>query len=223
MCKDTSYTFADWLHHGCPAGILRPGPLLDYRGEPSALLATLRHNALFEVLSGLRVHPIARSHVHRGIIPEDDPTVFRVAATFQPAEAAPISALTWHATDKHRVAFVINTADVHDSAAWERHATPANQGTLWGKGCILFVRAAPLSLAGKWRITLAPASPITGDVLVVLLHWIGNSFFCGRGHPSRKPHRLCLRIGQPGELRPIAGCPSMLPAKCKPLARDAFQ
>lgn len=177
LCKDTSYKFADWLHHGCPAGILRPGPLLDYRGEPSALLATLRHNALFEVLSGLRVHPIARSHVHRGIIPEDDPTVFRVAATFQPAEAAPISALTWHATDKHRVAFVINTADVHDSAAWERHATPANQGTLWGKGCILFVRAAPLSLAGKWRITLAPASPITGDVLVVLLHWIGNSFF----------------------------------------------
>ena len=69
--------------------------------------ATLRHDMLFQVLSSLRVHPIRQTHLRRGVIPEDDPTVFRVAATFQSTSAS-----VWHAADQHRAAFAIPTADI---------------------------------------------------------------------------------------------------------------
>ena len=170
-CADKYYKFPQWLHHGCPVGILRPKAATDFNHNMESFLATLRHDTLFQVLSSLRVHPIWQSHVHRGVIPEDDPTAFRVAATFQ-ATSAPVG---WHATDKYRAAFAIQTADIQKLSL--NKDSRATTNLVWNQGCLLFVKSAPLSKAGKWRITLAPASPITGDVVLVILQWLGNMFF----------------------------------------------
>ena len=62
---------------------------------------------LFQVMSSLRVHPIHQTHVLRGVIPEDDPTVFLVAATSQATSAS-----VWHATDEHRATFVTPISDI---------------------------------------------------------------------------------------------------------------
>ena len=82
--------------------------------------------------------------------------MFRVAATFHATSAS-----VWHATDKHRAAFVIPTADVKQLSLSAQSRATAN--LMWRKGCLLFVKSAPLPKAGKWRITLAPASLITVD------------------------------------------------------------
>ena len=130
----------------------------------------MRHDTLFQVLSSLRVHPIRQRHAHRGVIPEDDPTAFRVAATFHATSAS-----VWRATDKHRSAFVIPTADIKQLSL--NMPSRATTNLMWRKGCRLFVKSAPLSKAGKWRITLAPASPIAGGVVLVILNGLGNAFY----------------------------------------------
>ena len=161
------------LHRGCPVGILRPKASTDFNNVRT-LWATLRHDMLFQALSPLRVHPIRQTHVHKGAIPEDVPTAFRVAATFHATSAS-----VWHATDKHRAAFVIPTTDIkHLSLNTQSRATT---NLMWRKGCLLLVKSAPLSNAGKWRITLAPTSPITRDVVLVILHWLGQRILCARG------------------------------------------
>jgi hypothetical protein len=163
------YKFAEWLLTGCPVGIMRSRPSTDYHGHVQELLATLRHDNFFELMSSLRASPIAHTAVHRGLIPPDDPTIFRVATTLK-VSATPED---WHATDKHRAAFIIPTEFLRD-LDHNRHSTTRN---IWAHGILLFVRSAPLSKAGKWRITLAPSSPITGDVIVLMLQWLGNVFF----------------------------------------------
>ena len=76
------------------------------------------------------------------------------------------------ATDKHRATFVIPTANIAKlSLNTESHATT---DLMWRKECLLFVKSVPLSKAGRRRITLAPASPITGDVILVILQRLGN-------------------------------------------------
>ena len=42
---------------------------------------------------------------------------------------------------------------------------------------MLFILSAPRSRGGRWRITLATPSPITGDCVLVVLGWAGNNFF----------------------------------------------
>ena len=107
-CGDTSVKFPGWLHHGCCAGVFRPKATLDFQGSTPLCMTVLRHDLLFQLLSNLRVHPIWQSHLHRGVIPEDDPTAFRVAASYGQA----IRDENVHATDKYRAAFVIKTQDV---------------------------------------------------------------------------------------------------------------
>ena len=170
-CGDTSIKFPGWLHHGCCAGVLRPKATLDFHESTALCLTILRHDLLFQILSNLRVHPIWQSHLHRGVIPEDDPTAFRVAASYGHA----IRDENVHATDKYRAAFVIKTHDLKQLGLGTTNRATAD--LMWTKGCLLFIRAAPLSKAGKWRITLAPSSPITGDVVLVVLQRLGNMFF----------------------------------------------
>jgi hypothetical protein len=107
-CGDTSNKFPGWIHHGCCAGVLRPKANLDFHESKPLCMTVLRHDLLFQMLSTLRVHPIWQSHLHRGVIPDDDPTVFRVAASYGQA----IRDENVHATDKYRAAFVIKTEDV---------------------------------------------------------------------------------------------------------------
>ena len=157
------------LHRGCPVGILRPKASTDFNNVRT-LWATLRHDMLFQALSPLRVHPIRQTRVHRGVIPEDDPTVFRVAATFHATSAS-----VWHATDARVAAFVIPTADIKQLSLSTQSRATAN--LMWRKECLLFVKSAPLSKAGQWRITLAPVSPVIGDGVLVILQWLGNTFY----------------------------------------------
>ena len=44
-----------------------------------------------------------------------------------------------------------------------------------------FIASAPRSVAGNWRTTLGSDSPVTGDCLLVVLDWVGNSYF---GHEA---------------------------------------
>ena len=48
---------------------------------------------------------------------------------------------------------------------------------LWRQGVLLFIVSAPRSRGGKWRIRRAPDSPITGDIVLVALSWVGNNYF----------------------------------------------
>jgi len=82
-------------------------------------MTVLRHDLLFQLLSNLRVHPIWQSHLHRGVIPEDDPTAFRVAASY----GETIRAENVHATDKYRAAFVIKTENVRKLGPKPNRAT----------------------------------------------------------------------------------------------------
>jgi hypothetical protein len=156
---------------------VRPGATT-YGWEDRTFLAALRHDALFELLSALWVHPISRGQVyHRGIIPEDDPTIFRKAASLDALDENTAGGLDWHATDKHRVALVIQTSVLREGGSGGLAGAAPIRRDLWDTGVLLFVVSAPLSQGGKWwRITLAPASPITGDVFLVGLQWVGNRF-----------------------------------------------
>ena len=129
------------LHRGCPVGILRPKASTDFNNVRT-LWATLRHDMLFQALSPLRVHPIRQTHVHRGVIPEDYPTAFRVAATFHATSAS-----VFHAADKHRATFVIPTTDIQQLSVNTQPRATAN--LMWRNECLLFVKSAPLSKAGK--------------------------------------------------------------------------
>jgi hypothetical protein len=167
------YRFVDWLLHGCPVGVLRFRPGADM--TPEAFVAVLRHDALFQLLSRTRAHPVNRACIFRGYISEDEPESFRVAASLDDAGKES----DWHATFKHHVAVVLRTEDVRSAGARGDHTAAAN--LLWRKGALLFILSAPRGRAGKWRIRLATDSPITGDCVLVVLTWVGNGYF---GHEA---------------------------------------
>ena len=157
------------LHRGCPVGILRPKASTDFNNVRT-FWATLRHDMLFQALSSLRVHPIRQTHVRRGVIPEDNPLVFRVAATFHGTSAS-----VWHATDKRRAAFVIPMADIKQLSLSTQPRATAN--LMWRTSAALVCQVGAIVQCGQVAHTLAPASPIAGDVVLVILHWSGNSFY----------------------------------------------
>ena len=141
---------------------------------PEVFTALLRHDALFQLLSHARAHPVNRSAIFRGYISSDDPDLFRVAAGLDDAGMAEAEN-DWHATFKHHLAFILRTDDLRIDT---EHAVVAD---LWSKGVVLFILSAPRSRGGKWRIRLAPVSPITGDCVLVVLSLVGNNYF---GHEA---------------------------------------
>ena len=52
---------------------------------------------------------------------------------------------------------------------------------------MLLILSAPRSRGGKWRITFGTPSPITGDCVLVVLSWVGNTFF---GHEALRRGNL---------------------------------
>ena len=60
-CGDKEYRFVQWVLCGCPAGVIR----LRARLVKSAVafVALLRHDALFQLLSWARAHPLDSSEV----------------------------------------------------------------------------------------------------------------------------------------------------------------
>jgi hypothetical protein len=128
--------------------------------------ASLRHDALFELLSRARAHPINRTSIFRGLDSKDADT-FRVAACLENDETG-----DYYATFKHHLAFVLRTGELKEGI--RQRAAAAD---LWEKGVLLFIFSAPRSYGGKWRITLATPSPITGDCVLGVLGWAGNNFF----------------------------------------------
>jgi len=172
-CKDQGFRFAEWVCRGCPLGVLRLRPGIS--GTPQEFIALMRHDKLFELLSAARANPVARSRIFRGYISLEEPMTFRVAAGLQPHEARDDDALAsaWHATFKHHLAFIIQTSDLTGGGTGG-HATAAE---LWQRGVLLFIASAPRSRGGKWRMTLASDSPITGDCMLVVLNWVGNCYF----------------------------------------------
>lgn len=180
-CAENSYRFQKWVLHGCPLGVLRlrAGSLIE---TSKAFVALMRHDALFQLLSRARAHPVNRRSLYRGFIEPDEPEFFRVAAGLdQEAEFAEDDADSendWYATYKHHLAFVLRTEDLRVVVRDQDHMTSA---ALWRKGALLLIASAPRSRAGRRRMKFAAKSPITGDCLVVILSWVGNYFF---GHES---------------------------------------
>ena len=173
-CKK-DYRFVQWVLCGCPAAVIRLRPRL----VKSAVefVALLRHDALFQLLSRARAHPLDSSEVFRGVIDDENPDIFRVAASLEdPVRDA--ASDDWQATFKHHLAFVLQAEDLRSSGASEQHLSAA---TLWQKGVVNFIVSAPRSAAGRWRIKLGSGSPITGDCLLVVLSWVGNNYF---GHEA---------------------------------------
>ena len=150
---------------GCPCGVMR------FRAEmpknSAEFRASLRHDAMFELLSRARAHPINRTCIFRGLIDSKDADTFRVAACLENVETG-----DYYATFKHHLAFVLRTDQLLEGI--RKQAAAAD---LWEKGVLLFIFSAPRSYGGRWRITLATPSPITGDCVLVVLGWAGNNFF----------------------------------------------
>ena len=106
-----------WL----PCGVIRLRPSL----VKSAVefVALLRHDALFQLLSRARAHPLDSSEVFRGVIDDENPDIFRVAASLEdPVRDA--ASDDWQATFKHHLAFVMLAADLHSSGG---HSTCLRQ------------------------------------------------------------------------------------------------
>ena len=141
-------------------------------------VALLRHGALFQLLSRARAHPVNPPRIFRGLAAEDEPDIFRLAATLD-EEPVPPGDSDWRATFKHHLALGLRAVSLHSSGAIDHMAASA----LWRKGALSFIASAPRSVAGKWRITRGSDSPITGDCVLVVLDWVGND---SRGPPSRQ-------------------------------------
>ena len=179
-CQYRDYGFGLWVLRGCPLGVMRFRPHM--ASSPEEFFALLRHDALFQLLSRARAHPINRSSIFRGVISVDDLRTFRVAASLVTQ-----GGLTdWHATLKHHIAFILPT-DVLRGGIRE-HAAAAD---LWVQGVVIFISSAPRSPGGMWRITLATPSPISGDCVLVVLSWVGNSFF---GHEALRRGTIDNRL-----------------------------
>ena len=182
-CRDMDYRFVEWVLQGCHLGVLRLR--VNMASSPEQFVALLRHDALFQLLSRARAHPINPSSVFRGIIDAEDPNTFRVAASLA-APGAANDAGDWYATFKHHLAFVLRTDDLR-SGIRDRAAA----ADLWLQGVVLFILSAPRSRGGRWRITLATPSPITGDCVLVVLSWVGNGFF---GHEALRRGTIDARL-----------------------------
>ena len=100
-------------------------------------------------------------------------------------EPVPPGDSDWRATFKHHLAFVLRAVNLHSSGAIDHMAASA----LWRKGALSFIASAPRSVAGRWRSTLASDSPVSGDCLLVVLDWVGNSYL---GHEA-----LCRGLATP--------------------------
>ena len=164
-CQDKDYRFVEWVLRGCPLGVIR---LRNFMAKTvKGFLALLRHDALFQLLSRARAHPLTSSCILRGYIDEESPDIFRVAGSLQDVPRDE------QATFKHHLAFVVQAAALSSGDVSAHMAASA----LWRIGVLNFILSAPRSAAGKWRIRLGTGSPITGDCLLVVLTWVGNSYF----------------------------------------------
>ena len=133
---------------------------------PELFTTVLRHDALFQFLSRARAHPVNHSSIFLGHISKVDPDIYRVVAGLK-GIAATVHASNWSATLKHRLAFIIRTAEMKRG---DNHEAPhAAAMDLRSQGVSLFIVSAPRNRGGIWRIRLAPDSPITGDTVLVAL------------------------------------------------------
>ena len=133
----------------------------------------MQHDVLFQLLSQARANPITPNCIFRGFIDEKENNIFRVAAQFDDTDT---TTNNWHATLKHHLAFVVHTEALRGGL--QQKATPAK---MWAQGVLLLILSAPRSRGGKWRITFGTPSPLTGDCVLVVLSWVGNTFF---GHEA---------------------------------------
>ena len=170
-CGSTLNRFPVWVMKGCSVGIFRFRASLTK--DPAEFLASLQHDVLFQLLSQARANPITPNCIFRGFIDEKENNIFRVAAQFDDTDT---TTNNWHATLKHHLAFVVHTEALRGNL--QEKATPAK---IWAQGVLLLILSAPRSRGGKWRITFGTPSPLTGDCVLVVLSWVGNTFF---GHEA---------------------------------------
>jgi hypothetical protein len=171
--------------------------------DPEEFLASLQHDVLSQLLSQARANPITRNCIFRGVIDSKDSNTFRVAAQIGDTDEAN----NWHATLKHHLAFVVQTEDLRGD--FQNKTTAAE---LWQKGVLLLILSAPRSRGGKWRITFGTPSPITGDCVLVVLSWVGNTCF---GHEA-------LRRGTLNTMLPLEGNVNVLRGIITKEAIDAY-
>ena len=102
-----------WVLCGCPAGVIRLRPRL---AKPAIeFVALLRHDALFQLLSRARAHPLDSSCVFSGLIDDETPDIFRVAASLEDPVRDDASD-EWQATFKHHLAFVLQEKGLRSAA-----------------------------------------------------------------------------------------------------------
>ena len=137
-CRAKDYRFVEWIVSGCPLGILRLRANMTKTVE--TFVALLRHDALFQLLSRARAHPLDSTCVLRGYIDDENPDIFRVAASLEENVSG-----DWQATFKHHLAFVLQSKDSRGSGA-SAHVAAV---TLWRNGALNFIVSAPRSAGGQ--------------------------------------------------------------------------
>ncbi len=181
-CDYTSRSFADWLHRGCSVGVFRFTQ--HTRMAQEYFFKVLRHDSLFLLLSLLRTVPIKRNVVYRGFIDPEEKTILRIACDFggqtERASSTTPSEDDWYATNKLKAAFVVKTEELRriTESLGAAGKVLDTAEACWTAGEILHIISAPQTEGGRWRVTFGSgAHNVTGDVVCVLLAWLGNSYF----------------------------------------------
>ena len=89
-CRDKKYRFTEWVLRGCPLGVIRLRTKVTDTTE--AFVALLRHDALFQLLSRARAHPLNSSSILRGYIGGESLHILRVAANLAGASSEDVPA-----------------------------------------------------------------------------------------------------------------------------------
>jgi len=183
-CQDLK--FAELLAQNCPVGILRV--VRHTTMTEATALHLFRHDAKITLLTFLRTTDIHKEDIFKGCITPDSPEVFRAATGLPGSEGNNCPRSKDHTgakdgfhSDKHRAAFVISCKDLAklQDANQHRATTTTNQtlDACWQHGALLLLTAAPRSSGGRWRMIFGSRSPIHGEVIVVMLPWIGSALF----------------------------------------------